>query len=118
MDKLLAHFILSKLLFLLCIIIAAPVWYPAVLLGKALQAGEKQNVLGWAVGLALLCLFFGLYWLASRMSYHMTIEEKTFRCGVKGGLQDARLHLAFLPLVGHWFVPEKHLRDFDQDDDD
>ena len=75
-------------------------------------------MLGWVICLVLLVLFFGLFWVAIRMSHHMTIAGKTFRCGAREGLQDARLHLAFLALVGHWFVPEKDICKFEQNDED
>jgi hypothetical protein len=41
------------------------------------------------------------------MSHHMTIEGVSFKEGVKAGLHDAQLHLAFLPLVGRWFVDSR-----------
>src|SRR6266567_1930716 len=110
MDKLLAHFILSKVLLAACLILAAPVWYPAARLASALEAGPQQNLLAWAIRLSLLLMLFCLYWLAKRMSYHMTIEQKPFRRGVKEVLLDARLQLAFLPLVGQWFTPEEDKR--------
>ena len=115
MDKLLAHFILSKLLFVACLVLAAPIWYLGYL---ALEAGHQQKLLAWSIFLSLLLIFFGLYWLAKRMSYHMTIEQKPFARGVKEGLLDARLHLAFLPLVGQWFMPEEDKRNFEEDDDE
>jgi len=118
MDKLMAHFILSKILLLLCLIVTAPVWYPAARLASALEGGLQQDILAWTIRLSLLLFFFGLYWLSKRMSLHMTIEGKTFGRGVREGLQDARLHLAFLPLVGHWFIPDEDKRDFEKDDDD
>jgi hypothetical protein len=118
MDKLLAHFILSKILLVLCLIIAAPVWYPAARLASALEAGPQQNILAWGIRLLLLVMLFGLYWLAKRMSYHMTIEGKAFRRGVKEGLLDARLHLAFLPLIGHWFAAEEDKRNWQEDDNE
>jgi hypothetical protein len=117
MDKLLAHFIMGKVLFALCLGLAAPVWYPAVRLASALEAGPQQNLLAWGLRLALVLMFFGLYWLAKNMSYHMTIEGKSFGRGIKEGLLDARLHLAFLPLVGHWFTPEEEKRNFQDDED-
>jgi len=103
LDKLLAHFILSKVLLGACLVLAAPVWYPAAHLASALETGPQQNLLAWAIRLSLLLMLIGLYWLAKRMSYYMTIEQKPFGRGVKEGLLDARLHLAFLPLVGQWF---------------
>ena len=115
MDKLVAHYILTKLLFVLLVVVTLPFSFPAFWLAKSITTRSEQNPLGWGIGLILLALIVGLYWLAKKMSYHMTIEGKPFWEGAKAGLLDARLHLAFLPLVGHWFMvsPDKQ----DQDDD-
>jgi hypothetical protein len=51
------------------------------------------------------------------MSYHMTIEGFTFWKGVRAGFQDAQLHLAFLPLVGHWFIERRDIRRDEVDED-
>jgi hypothetical protein len=115
MNKLLAHFMLSKILFLLCLIIAAPLWYPATRLASALEAGPQQNIIAWAIRMLLLLLVFGLYWLSKRMSHHMTIHEMTFGRGVMEGFHDVRLHLTFLPLVGHLFVNQEDKRKSEQD---
>jgi len=118
MDKSLAHFLLTKILLAAWLIIAMPVWYPAARLASALEVGASQSILAWGIRLSLLCMLFGLYWLAKRMSYHMTIEGKSFGCGIKEGLLDARLHLAFLPVIGRWFTPKKDGRAFREDNDE
>jgi hypothetical protein len=116
MDKVIAHFILSKILLLLCVGVAAPVWYPATRIMSTLEDSGQQQLLVWTIRVSLLLLLIGLYWLSKRMSYHMTIEGKSFGCGVMEGFREARLHLAFLPLVGHWFMPDEDNRDFEKDE--
>jgi hypothetical protein len=117
MDKPIAHFIITKVLLILCAAVTAPFWYPAAWLASDLEARTQQNVLGWAIRVCLVVWFFCMYWFSKRMSHHMTIEGKTFVRGVKDGLLDARLHLAFLPLVGDWFMPEEDKRNYDTDED-
>ena len=111
MDKLVANFILTKVLLALLLALALPIWLPTVWLAESIETHGNHSVLAWGIRLSLLVLFLGLYWLAKRMSYHMTIEGETFVQGVKSGFRDAKLHLAFLPVVGHWFSERK-------DDDD
>ena len=104
MDKAIAHFILTKLLLALWVIVTSPFWFPAAWLAQFIEIHKQENVLAWGIRLALLVFLVGLYWLSKKMSYHMTIEGLTFGKGVRAGFQDARFHLSFLPLVGHWFA--------------
>lgn len=113
MDKPIAHFILTKMLWALWLIVTLPIWLPVVWLAESIEARGQQNILAWAIRLALLFLLIGLYWLSKKMSYHMTIEGLTFIKGVRAGFQDARLHLTFLPLVGHWFIERPDEREDD-----
>ncbi len=115
MDKPIAHFILTKLLLALWLLITLPMWLPAVWLAESIEASRYTNILAWGIRLALIVFLFGLYWLSKRMSHHMTIEGLSFGKGVSAGFQDARLHLAFLPLVGHWFAGRQSKRGDDDD---
>lgn len=115
MDKPIAHFILTKLLLALWLLVSLPLWLPMVWLAESIEASSQTNVLAWGIRIALTLFLFGLYWLSKRMSHHMTIEGLSFGKGVRAGYQDARLHLAFLPLVGHWFIDNQSKR---EDDDD
>jgi len=114
MDKLIAHFILTKLLLILWLLVTLPIWLLAIWLTKTAAAHGQQNILTWGIRLASILLFLGLYWLSKRMSSHMTFGGLRFAKGVEAGFQDARLHLAFLPIVGRWFMESS---DEPEDDD-
>jgi hypothetical protein len=113
MDKLIAHSILTKLLLILWTLVTSPLWFPLVWLAKKFNEHDEHEVLAGTICVILLAFFAGLYWLSKKMSYHMTIEGEPFGKSVKAGLLDARLHLAFLPLVGHWFMAKPDKRDND-----
>ena len=113
MDKALLHFILSKVLFCLMGVLTLPVWYPAIQLAQHLEGRPQQSVVAWLIRIGALAFLVGAYWLARRMSYYIAIEQDSIHSGVKSGLRDARLHLAFLPLIGRWFMRDKHNRDDD-----
>ena len=102
MDKLIAHFFLTKLLWLP---VALPICFSGRWLLHYLEKHNEPSALLWCLRLIGIAVIAGLYWLSKRMSYRMTIEGQKFACGVRAGLLDLRFHLAFLPLVGHWFAP-------------
>ena len=59
------------------------------------------------LGVGLLGTLFCHHWFARRVTHHFCIENRFFCDAIRNALWDARLRLAFLPCIGHWFV-EKH----------
>jgi hypothetical protein len=75
---------------------------------------ERWHLAGltWAV-----CIFAFVYipvaaWFANRTAHYYIFEERDFHSSIRFAFYDARLRLAFLPGIGHWFRPK------DQEDDD
>ena len=106
MDKLIARFLLTKLLLALWLVVTFPVWFSGRLLLRYLESHNEPNELVWALRFTGVSLFVGFYWLSKKMAHHMTVEGQGFSNGVKSGFYDLRLHLAFLPLAGCWFTPK------------
>jgi hypothetical protein len=115
MDRLIAHFLLTKLLLVLWAVVTLPVWLPLVWLARWLEARGDQQLLAWGIRIILFMALLALWWISKQMSYYMTVEKRTFRYGVKAGILDAKLRLAFVPLVGHWF--DSKAEHFNKDDD-
>lgn len=106
---------LTLLLWSLWLGVTSPCWVPLSWLAEFLES-HGQHIIPGGIRLVLFLYIVGLFWLSNRMSYYMTVEELSFGKGVKSGLKDAQLYLAFLPLIGHWFI--KPSNDKTEDDHD
>jgi hypothetical protein len=73
--------------------------------------------IGW--GIVGLSLFLGLLWMAHQTANHITFENKNVFKAIRATLNDARVRLSFLPIIGNWFIKSDHEdgadRDWDKD---
>jgi len=59
---------------------------------------------------------FGLGWFSNKTAEHMAFEGRSMLEAMKYTFCDVRLRLAFLPLVGSWFVSDSDKSDADKAD--
>ena len=53
-------------------------------------------------------------WLAHRLSHHLSFENRNLYNAFVFTFWDARMHLAFLPVIGKWFAPPNSEKDKDE----
>jgi len=111
----LGHFFFTNLLWLLWLVLTSLLWVPIYLLANYLDRHAQHDILAWTIRVGFLAFFAGLYWLSRKISYHTMIEGLPLQKGFDLGLQDARLHLAFLPWIGHWFILSPDPEEKDED---
>jgi hypothetical protein len=68
--------------------------------------------LTWAICIFGLVYVIAAGWFANRTAHHYIFEVHSLYSSMKFAFYDARLRLAFLPGIGHWFMPAD-----DKDDD-
>jgi hypothetical protein len=96
---------LSKALFLFWLAVMSP---PLLLLGWLRQSYPdlRTELSGLGILLVLVWLF-GSYWLSATTAHHMFNENRMFLTAVKHTFYDLKFRLAFLPLVGGWFMADE-----------
>ena len=103
MSRVIGRLFLTKLLIVgWMVVVACPLW----LARWWLQGHEKVNsTVGWVmVPMGLVCLLASL-WLGKTTAHYMVDENQMFLDAIKRTLWDARLRMAFVPVVGWWFIP-------------
>ena len=63
-----------------------------------------------------LLLIFAAGWLAHRTAHHLTFENRNLYNALRFTVWDARMHLAFLPVIGKWLAPPNSEKDRDDGD--
>lgn len=113
--RLFEKFVLAKLLFLFWFFIACS---PVLLLRWLYpESTEKSSGLTWITGSwALICLIVS-WWFSKTNVHYMIDDQLGFPEAVKRSWYDARLRLAFIPLIGTWFIPDEDKTKYDDDDD-
>lgn len=76
-----------------------------------------DSVLIWIIGPLAVACFVGSWWLGTTTAHYMVDEGRVFLDSVKRTLYDLRLRLAFIPIVGSWFTPDRDMSDYRDDDD-
>ena len=71
--------------------------------------------LTWAIRLLAIIYIVVAAWFANRTAHHYALEHRNLYSSMRFAFYDARLRLAFLPGIGHWFMPKD---DKPEDDDD
>jgi len=71
--------------------------------------------LTWTIAAFALAYLLAAGWFAKRTAHHYAFEKRNLYSSKVFACYDARLRLAFLPVVGHWFMPKD---DKQEDDDD
>lgn len=107
--------ILTVLLWLLWVGVTSLCWVPVSWLAEFLE-NHGQHIIPSGIRLALFVYMIALFWLSLRMAYYMTVEELSFGKGVKSGLKDVQIYLAFLPFIGHWFIKPSNDKTEDEND--
>ncbi|MDB6024773.1 MAG: hypothetical protein JWM68_996 [Verrucomicrobiales bacterium] len=104
---------LIKFLFFFWFVVTSP---PLLLLIWLRQSYPTvAPAISWiAIPLALAWLY-GSWWLALTTAHHMVNENRMFLTAVKYTFCDLRFRLAFLPLLGWLFTPDRENK---HDDDD
>jgi len=110
------YLVLRLALFLFFGFVTLPVPIAAFWLIDYLDAHEQVRMLRWLLLPVVLAWLFGLPWLTSHTSQHIAFEDQKLGAAVRLTLNELRLNLAFLPLVGHWFEPPTDKSDSDSDD--
>jgi hypothetical protein len=79
---------------------------------------ERWHLAGltWAVCILALVYIVAAAWFANRTALHYVFEERNLRSSIRFAFDDARLRLASLPRIGHWFMP-KDQEDVDDEAD-
>ena len=77
-----------------------------------LNHNPKYKDYGWPLAILGLIWFFTLPWLTKRAANYMVSHNVKMWAAMKLAVYDLRLILAFIPFVGHWFIPSK-----DEEDD-
>ena len=79
---------------------------------------EKWHLAGltWAVCLFTFVYIVAAAWFANRTAHHYIFEQRNLHSSIRFALYDARLRLAFLPGIGHLFMP-KDQEDVDDEAD-
>ena len=68
------------------------------------------------IGLPIGVLYvFALGWFANKTAEHMAFEGRNMLSAMRFTLGDLRLRLAFLPVVGSWFISDPVKRDDDKE---
>jgi hypothetical protein len=108
-----AQIIFGKFLFLFWFFVTSP---PALLTAWLFYTHENLVTnWGWLGFLIILGWFLGSWWLEMTTSHYVFDEKKMFLEAVKQTLSDLRFKLAFIPVLGAWFVPDE---DKTKNDDD
>lgn len=71
------------------------------------------NWIGFPIGIFYV---FSLSWFANKTAEHMAFEGQNMLSAMRFTLGDLRLRLAFLPVVGSWFISDSGKRDDDKED--
>jgi len=93
-------------LYLLGLLITAPIPITCVVgYGRMNDLEPTPLVLGvkWTLVVVGVSGFVGLHWLTGNTATLMTFEGHSMGTALRRAWGDARLVLAFLPLVGQWF---------------
>jgi hypothetical protein len=109
------YLILRFGLFCFFAVVTSPIVIVCVLLIQYLDSHEKVKLLKWAVAPVMLAWVFGLPWLTSKAAGHMAFGNQRFGVAIKLAFLDLRFHLAFLPVIGHWFASESEKDDEEHD---
>jgi len=114
--KAIEYLILRFGLFLFYALVTSPVLFVLIWVVDFLNAHEQFTMLKWAIVPFVLAWLFGLPWLASQTAQRIAFEDQGFGTAVKLTFHDLQLYMAFLPLVGHWFMPRLDKAEGDGDD--
>jgi hypothetical protein len=111
-----AYLVLRAGLFWVFALIISPVALLLIWLMNYFDPRGELKLFDWIGVPITIASIFGLLWFANRTGQHMVFDERKFGAAVKWSFCDFQLRLAFLPLVGHWFVPRSDEQNRDNDD--
>jgi len=117
-GKLITYLFLRILLLALFASVASPVFFGISYVHGFLAEHQAPIILRVAWGLVGLALFLGLLWAVHNTATQMTFGHKNLYNALRATIQDARLHLSFLPLIGNWFHSNDEERGPDRDWDE
>lgn len=115
MFALAAKWFLSRLLFFAWLFVTAS---PLLLLMWWIgDRKELRSALIWVTApLGGVCIVAS-WWLGVATARHLVDEKRMFLDSVKWSLSDLRLLLAFFPIIGSWFMPDKDPAHQDEDEE-
>jgi hypothetical protein len=102
-----AMFQFYTLKFVFLMLFFLPISGPLVM---AIQYSKEHWHLGpleFALGAATLLWLLISRWLAHEVAYNYAFENHTLLNAIRFAYYEARLRLAFLPIVGHWLAPAR-----------
>src|SRR5206468_796907 len=105
-----AYLILRLGIFFVFLLLSAPFLFGLGLVVEFCEQHDSLRILKFPVGVLILLWFLATGWLVQQTANHMMFENKKLGQAMKMSFRDARFHLAFLPVIGSWFVSgrEKH----------
>lgn len=114
MSRLLAKYLLAKMLFAAWLFISVS---PALFLLWLLDGhDDARSALTWITApWGAVCLV-GSWWLGQTTAHYIIDENRKFFDAVRRSLYDLRLRLAFVPIVRHFFAPDEDMTHWDDDD--
>lgn len=111
--KFIDYILLRAGIFLFFVVISLPLF---VGLGLILYCSEELGRFRFLAYIAAVGIFVwvgGIGWMSNRVAGRMAFENERFGRALRLAWFDAKLHLAFLPLVGRLFGRKR-----DEDDDE
>ena len=110
-----ARWLVAKLLLLPYLLVVAG---PGLLLFYLTDNKDKPLSALTAIGaLEAFAAFFASLWLSKTTARYLIVENLMFLDAVKRTWLDARLRLAFVPVIGLLFTPDEDKTKYDDDDD-
>jgi len=105
LSRIVGKYILGKIFFIGWFLVTlSPIW----LLMWLLHGNEDKllNFVWITIPWILVCLI-GSWLLGHGMAHYMVDEKKLFLDSVKWAWYELRFKLVFVPLIGHFFVPDE-----------
>jgi len=109
----LGYLVLRFWIFLLFAIVTSPVPLALTLLAAYFARHDSLESYRWILAFPFLLWLYGVGWMVDRTASKMILQGTSLVSSTKASLNEAKLFLAFLPLIGGWFVSRK-----EGDDDD
>jgi hypothetical protein len=85
-------------------------------IGEAIFWLTNFKALNWIAYPIGILYLFGLGWFANKTSEHVAFEGRSLFTAIKFAFGDLRLRLAFLPVVGNWFISDSGNHNEDKED--